>query len=88
MDCRGSICRQEKGDDLISAVRSRTAVVSRSDSNLSFLDGLLQLLLQAANTRHGLNRTGCNLHRQLKVLADHFTWLVAKYLMRRPGVNY
>lgn len=55
----------------------------RPDSDLSSLDGLLQLLLQAANTR--LNGTRCDLHRQLVVRADRLTRLVAEHLVRGAG---
>lgn len=41
-------------------------------SHLCFLDGLLQFFLQAANTtKQGLSGTGCYLHWQLKILANH-----------------
>lgn len=41
-------------------------------SHLCFLDGLLEFFLQAANaTRQGPSGTGCYLHRQLEILANH-----------------
>lgn len=53
----------------------------RTRTDLRSLDGLLQLLLQAADQAgQALDGTGRYLHRQLEILTDHVARLATEHL--------